>query len=414
MPHLEDGRLHELLDGELDPAAVGEIEAHLRGCPECARRLQEARTFLTEADGLVRKLDPPVISGLPRPSPGAGLPPLAARSRLLRYRKLAWAASIVLATGLGFSASELWHRSQSTGATALDTTYRESMNGRGNAAPAAGPTALEAPAVETKPVERGQTTRQNKVSIASRDSLNGQETAAPASSRLEPGPESAVDRFGAAMRTLPEARSGVADKAEWRKDAEADRESDLRAAQDAAASPINAAAAPVPAAPVAGGGAAANEENQARAESNVRAQPLPAGRRTAIRPSAVGLVDGLSQHLRAPAPGFRRIGMEEAVRQLSGAIRLIDGAAPEQVQFGPGAGPTDFVVRVVYADPPSREIWLDQQRITGQLAGPGDTAAVALTGGGVRLGWQDASGFRLALTGNLTADSLKSLAHRIR
>lgn len=396
MPHLEDGRLHELLDGELDPTEIGEIEAHLRGCPECARRLQEARTFLTEADGLIRKLDPPVISGLPRPSPGAGLPPLAAHSRLLRYRKLAWAASIVLATGVGFSASELWHRSQSNGTAALDTAFGESVNDRGTAAPAEGPAALQAPAMGPEPVGAAQPTREGKVSTTSRDSSHGRETAAPASRRPEPSLESVPDRPAA----------------ERRRDGGADREADLGPPQDAAVSSITAAAAPVPAAPLAG--AAADEEDQALAKSNVRTQPLPAGRSTAIKPSAVGLVEGLSQHLHAPAPGFRRIVMEEAVRRLSGAIRLIDGAAPEQVQFGPGAGPTDFVVRVVYADLPSRQVWLDQQRITGQLTRLGDTTVVALTGGGVRLGWQDASGFRLALTGNLTADSLKSLARRIR
>jgi hypothetical protein len=83
-------------------------------------------------------------------------------------------------------------------------------------------------------------------------------------------------------------------------------------------------------------------------------------------------------------------------------------------------------VRVVYLDPPGRELWLDQERrttparvLSGELDDRtallvGDTLSLAGTGGRQTLTWIDQTGLRLGLTGFLPADSLRGLARRIR
>lgn len=45
-------RLSEYLDGGLTPGERAELEAHLAGCTECARTLEELRAVVTEADRL--------------------------------------------------------------------------------------------------------------------------------------------------------------------------------------------------------------------------------------------------------------------------------------------------------------------------------------------------------------------------
>ena len=127
--------------------------------------------------------------------------------------------------------------------------------------------------------------------------------------------------------------------------------------------------------------------------------------------------------------GFRPVSMEQAVSILGGTIRLLDGLEPERVLTGPaslvpGAEPGIPVVRVVYQDPPGRELWLDQQRASMEersalVAGavtllPGDTVLTVPAQGMQSLRWLDQHGFRLALTGFLPADSLQGLLRRVR
>jgi hypothetical protein len=92
--------------------------------------------------------------------------------------------------------------------------------------------------------------------------------------------------------------------------------------------------------------------------------------------SGVALVEGtpvdttLRRTLRfgppnTPAP--RRITLDEAVTQLGGSIRLIDGLAPQRVELlsgvdVAGADPDRQVVRIYYEEPDLGLITLDQQR----------------------------------------------------
>ena len=113
--------------------------------------------------------------------------------------------------------------------------------------------------------------------------------------------------------------------------------------------------------------------------------------------------------------------MEEAVRNLSGSIRLIDGMNPASVTIGPGrlvpgANPGREVVRVIYADPRGGQLVLDQQ--LGETGGAfnglmaGDTL-VAAGENGTQVRWIDRK-FWMSLSGSGPADSLRALVERIR
>jgi hypothetical protein len=112
------------------------------------------------------------------------------------------------------------------------------------------------------------------------------------------------------------------------------------------------------------------------------------------------------------------IALEEGVRILDGQIRLIDGLAPERVESGPGtavtgADPTAAVVRVVYA---SGTIILDEQRVGPPAAGGRLEAARPAQAGSVgpMPGWLEAGAIRFAVTGSVSADSLRALSARVR
>ena len=98
MSHVDDGTLHAYLDGELSPAEVQGVEAHLAQCPACRGRLDEERALITRAGELLALAAPPDRE-LPPFRVGDVKPPtrLWWKVRL----PLAWAATLVLALGIG-------------------------------------------------------------------------------------------------------------------------------------------------------------------------------------------------------------------------------------------------------------------------------------------------------------------------
>jgi anti-sigma factor RsiW len=100
MSHVDDGALHAYLDGELLPVERARLETHVAECPACRTRLEEERALVQRASGLL---------GLAQP-PERAVPPLhqLRRARLAwRLRvPIAWAASVVLALGLGYYAGD--------------------------------------------------------------------------------------------------------------------------------------------------------------------------------------------------------------------------------------------------------------------------------------------------------------------
>ncbi len=97
--HLDDGTIHELLDGEIPSTHLAPLQAHLAACAECRARLNSAREMVDFSDQLVELLDDPPVAEV---APVMVTPlPTPARPWI---RQLAWAASIAIAVGAGWYA----------------------------------------------------------------------------------------------------------------------------------------------------------------------------------------------------------------------------------------------------------------------------------------------------------------------
>ena len=98
MSHVDDGTLHAYLDGELSPPEAQGVEVHLAQCPGCRGRLEEERALITRAGELLALAAPPDRE-LPPFRAGDVTPP----TRLWWQVRLplAWAATVVLALGIG-------------------------------------------------------------------------------------------------------------------------------------------------------------------------------------------------------------------------------------------------------------------------------------------------------------------------
>jgi hypothetical protein len=103
MPHVDEGLLHAYLDGELTPVERARVDEHLAGCLACRTRLQEERHLIEHASKLLGFAMP-----ADRPAPPFSA---LARSRPRRFwhvrMPLAWAATVVLAVGLGWTLAAL-------------------------------------------------------------------------------------------------------------------------------------------------------------------------------------------------------------------------------------------------------------------------------------------------------------------
>ena len=98
MSHVDDGTLHAYLDGELSPTEAQGVEAHLAQCPGCRGRLEEERALITRAGELLALAAPP-DRALPPFRAGDVKPP--PRLWWQVRQPLAWAATVVLALGIG-------------------------------------------------------------------------------------------------------------------------------------------------------------------------------------------------------------------------------------------------------------------------------------------------------------------------
>jgi hypothetical protein len=96
--HVDDGTLQAYLDGELSPADAQGVDAHLAQCPLCRGRLAEERALIARAAELLALAAPP-----DRELPPFRAGDLKSPTRLWWQvrRPLAWAATVVLALGIG-------------------------------------------------------------------------------------------------------------------------------------------------------------------------------------------------------------------------------------------------------------------------------------------------------------------------
>ena len=380
MSHLDEGLITALLDGELSPAETRDARDHLAICGECNARFEEARGWFDEANRLVRVLDVPVATP---PVPLALHPAPAPRRRGVQVRHLAWAASLLLAIGLGYYVNQAGAPRQ----IALDSTQQTRAASTAVANEAARQVAAEpaAPAAAG-----GRADAQAKTAPA-------KDAPATAFRTQAPRPPAEVDEHSL------------------------DKEKPAGANQPAASGEVaSTALARQPAAPA----AAPAVDSLTALKSEARredAQPLQAARAADLRDAgASGVLErkrGLAANALAASPPPVAVTLEEAVASLGGSIHLIDGLTPERVERldgrqMAGAAAELTLVRVIYLDSPMRELWLDQQR--GMPAATGDTVLLHNSDGSLSLQWASPPDGWLSLTGHLTADSLRSLARRVR
>jgi hypothetical protein len=362
MQHLDEGILMALLDGELTGPEQLDVESHLRACPECSAQLVELKGFMAEADDLVVALGDPPAQSIPAAAT-TGAP-----HRRFTPRTLAWAASIVAAIGLGFA-----------GSTLMKTDIQEANFSAGSPPPSTPSEVAIQQERATEPTPQAEApSPANTGAISSRG---------PAETTTRAATDSISDgrrNEALALRSDEREADQFAGLAPGRDQADV---ADFAAKRDTST--------PIPSAEVTTGASS----SQSRVQEEARA------RRFAAAPAAG---QGF-QRLGLAAPPFQRVSMEEAVRQLSGAIRLIDGLSPEEfeVTAGDSAKP---VVRVLYrVGPTESPLYLVQQRTDNSFVASDLQAlqpAVEQVTTGNRLYWNDLRGFLLTLTGPFSTDSL--------
>ena len=106
MRHIPEDELHAYLDQGLSRSQCVEIESHLAGCSSCRATRDGIAALRDRTTALLSRLAPP------RRVPPAfetlrGLAAQRAHTRRRRLRAAAWAASLVAALGLGWSASTM-------------------------------------------------------------------------------------------------------------------------------------------------------------------------------------------------------------------------------------------------------------------------------------------------------------------
>ena len=418
MPHLDEGTLHALLDGELELAEVKEIQNHLGSCAACGSRLHDVKEFLTEADRLVADLQAPTGPHRARrePAPPAQANPveqvepvsrerpwrepvwdatpelllpedpgeLARRRR--RIRLFRWAAVIAVVVSVG----QVVRSGLTSNKLDLGDGERDIV-----LAPSATPPAV------VSPEER---LRQDSPSVQrSTPTVPRDRAPAPTPPRAEakvqaeePAPDTIADQVdttviaAAAADTeptpAPEEAVAGAERADTNEIQRPTPETDA-ATREAAAAALEELD---------------RERLRSRANAATAALPPP-------RPAPQVTVEPAARTLEQKAQTYLRIGLDEAAKQLGRPMHVIEAMSPEFVGLAqgrtvPGADPNRPVVRVVYRDTRGRMILLDQRRLrTGQ--------APAAAGGSLRWILGDVM---LYLHGEPGNDVLRNLQRRVR
>jgi bacterioferritin-associated ferredoxin len=415
MPHLDEGTLHALLDGELDVTEVKEVQTHLGACSACGSRLQDVKQFLAEADSLVEALQAP--AGAPRPERAPAPPPGAAAGsspnagpwrepvwdaapelllpedpeEVLRRRRwnrrFRWAAMLAVVLGAGQLARSvlgpdgpefLSERDMVSSAPQTPAPVISPEETSRPEPPAARPSR---PTAAARPQASKSTANQPPAAVAKDAAAETTVTSqfdTTALAQVDTSPLAA----GAEIAAATQADAGQADSAltERREEGAADA-----ATRQAAAAALEEL-----------------DRERIRSRANAATAALPP-------PPPAATVQPAPRTLEQKSQIYLRIGLDEAAQQLGRPMHVIEAMSPEfvglaQGRLVPGADPNRPVVRVVSRDPRGRMILLDQQRLrTGQTPGAG--------GGSLR--WIQGD-VMLYLHGEPGNDVLRSLQRRVR
>ena len=107
MSHIDEGLLHAYLDGETAVAERSGLEQHLAGCAECRGRLEEARALRDRSTGILSGSGPAAVTPPPFEEVVARSRAVDTRRRVFRLNRLTalgWAATLVIAVGVGWIA----------------------------------------------------------------------------------------------------------------------------------------------------------------------------------------------------------------------------------------------------------------------------------------------------------------------
>lgn len=141
MQHVDEGRLHAWLDGELPADEARALERHLDECAACRALVEEERRIRDAASSILRGADPGPIS-----PPGViplHLSPARGRRVARPWVTLGWAASVVLALGIGWLAGPRRPREIAVAPATVEPRARP---------PAGVPTAASVSPEEARPV----------------------------------------------------------------------------------------------------------------------------------------------------------------------------------------------------------------------------------------------------------------------
>jgi hypothetical protein len=163
MRHIPEDELHAYLDQGLSRSQCVEIESHLAGCPSCQALRDGIAALRDRTTALLARLAPP-----PRVPPAFEVlrhraAEVASRRRR-RLHLLAWVASVVLAVGLGWTASSFVRSGEHPSRRAIITPAAEppvrtaAMDARRDSSAAPLPSARPAPvAPAPRPAARVRT-----------------------------------------------------------------------------------------------------------------------------------------------------------------------------------------------------------------------------------------------------------------
>jgi len=292
MSHVDEGALHAYLDGALDeypPAEASRIRNHLDGCPACVERLEEERRIRSAAGAIldlaVPSVEIPSFEELrayvratrPAASPGA-----------LRLYRLGWAASVMLALGVGYFVRD--GQLGTTEVTAPAATSVDPTTARLEATATRGTAARQAGAAEVPASEEVVGAAESESRETQAPDLGAPGWEATAASAPEPSAPGAASIEGVAFADQAVAEKVEIDDVAQVSPTDLDQQASLGAvtvaAGRAAGALDSAAAADVlaPVTTVAGGGVAA-----APSETLLSVQPLTrdTGSANAVIPEAV-------------------------------------------------------------------------------------------------------------------------------
>jgi hypothetical protein len=443
MSHPDEGTLHALLDHELTPAETEAVQNHFRECGACAARFAEAAGLTGESDRIVaayelphaaraaqapsREVPPFIAPPPPRPdapaSSGSPIVLLPEGSpdrwpRPQRRRSLAWAATLLVAVGAGYallvrpspplrsSGQDTRAQAEASGPALNDTVSPAELAARDEA-----PAAPESAAPETalKARSDAEAERQEQAAEPPRQLAQQRPSSAPPPAAApSPARAKTEETRSARARTGEEPPSSAARRSETAVGALTDLG---RPTMDPGRVDTGATVRldrPAPAVePLA--------RDTARLDSVGAPPPAPPTTQSQERPEAAQ-----TEADRNAFVGARRIGLDEAARELGEPLHAIDGLRRESVVLlpgrqVPGASVTGNVVRVLYRDADGEPIIFDQQRVAASPPGlrPGDTLITAAAGSAARARWMQGN-IWFSLQAQMPRDSVRLLQRRVR